>query len=83
MQNIEIVLCTLKLPTRFDSSCGHSQGVKQRITIGIKISIDISFVIANAITTGVNITLYKIYSISSLIIYRMNFQVRLPCCVDN
>jgi len=82
MQNIEIILCTVKFPTRFDLSCGHSQGGKQMITISIKINIDISFVITIAITTGVNITLHKIYSISSLIIYHMNFQVRLPRCVD-
>ena len=82
MQTFEIILCTVNRPTRFDPSHGHSQGGKQVITTGIKISIDISFAITIAITTGVNITLYKIYSISSLIICRINSQVRHPRCVD-
>jgi len=82
MQTIEIVLCTVNRPTRFDLSRGHPQGGKQMITNGIKISIDISFAVTIAITIGDNITLYKIYSISSLIIDRTNFQVRHPHCVD-
>jgi hypothetical protein len=68
MQITEIVLCTVNRPTRFDASRCHPQGGKQVIAIGIKISIDLSFAITIAITTCVNITLYKIYSISSLII---------------
>jgi hypothetical protein len=82
MQTIEIVLCTVNRPMRFDPSHGRPQGGKQMITIVVKISIDISFAITIAVTTGVNITLYKIYSISSLIICHMNFQVRHPRCVD-
>jgi hypothetical protein len=81
MQTIEIVLCTVNFPMRFDPSQGRPQGGKQTITIVVKISIDISFAITIAVTTGINITLYKIYSISSLIICRMNFQVRHPRCV--